>query len=598
MRSVRVALALVVACVLTVAGRGPVRAQEQEGWVRLLTRGASESVSRIVPGPDWPDDALLLVRRGDTYLRTRDGGVTWQQVPAWPGESMQAQTHAGGRAFFAWDRTAIWRSTDDGDSWQKALIAPPSSSDLLEPSFSPRFAEDGRAEVNAGGQLFVTTDGGQSWPPVEPAPGQKVESAGFWPAAAPDRNLYAITVIDTSSLRQFQLYRGGAGGWQPAEIVAGQEVTDLKTAPSGAAIASLFDAASKTRSAAVSIDGGDTWTPLGDKLSVDGQPYRLDTQALAPTFGDGGTLFVAAKGSDTTKSVLFRTDDGGVTWTPLSAAPMLSEDHQRVFRTLVVSPQFSTDGTAILVQSGSQGSPRSAVSAISETYDGGVTWTKGSSQAPEADRISVALGPDGPVWLRETTAPTSGGVIRTQSTDGGRTWTWPISAPYTTIPVLVRSPKYAQDGTLFAGFANGEVWARGAGVQATNGSATCAVEPTGGFQRVWANEAGVRDVLGCPKGPEQPVQLRYLRDGDLRGIWPDNDDDTWYEIAMRNNGTVYFQQRSKTRDTALWQSGTTGTVGGSTQEFAVGVLFFLPEPDGRRTIVMLARGDEVRQFLD
>jgi hypothetical protein len=91
--------------------------------------------------------------------------------------------------------------------------------------------------------------------------------------------------------------------------------------------------------------------------------------------------------------------------------------------------------------------------------------------------------------------------------------------------------------------------------------------------------------------------LRYLRDGDLRGIWPDNDDDTWYEIATRNNGTVYFQRTSKSFKPAPWKDAPTGTVAGSMQEFAGGVLFFLPEPDGRRTIIMLATGD-VSQFPD
>jgi hypothetical protein len=601
MRSVRAALALVVvgvlaASVLTSAGPGVVRAQEQDGWVRLLTRGSQESVSSIVPGLDWPHDRLLFVRRGDTYLWTRDGGATWQPVPAWPGESIMMQQYGGVRTMFASDKTGIWRSADDGDSWQKVLIAPPSASAVLSPEFSHSFAVDGRAEVEVDGQVFVTADGGQSWPMVEPAPGQRVVRAGFWPGAAADRDLYAIASNDSSSVGQ--LYRGGndgRGGWQPVEIAPGQDVTDLRTDETGAAIVSLVDGAS-SRSAAVSIDGGDTWTPLGAGLALDGQAFRLDTGALRPTFGEGGVLFVAGKGSDPTTSVLFRSDDGGATWTPLRAAPMLSENHQQVFRTLVPSPQFSTDGTAILVQSGSQGTPSSGVSAISHTEDRGATWSETSTQAREANIISVALGPDGPVWLRETTAPSSGGVLRSQSTDVGRTWNSLISVP-SSVPIVVRSPKYAQDGTLFVGLGNGEVWARGAGLQATNGSAACAEEPTGGFQRVWANESGVRAALGCPKGPEQPVQLRYLRDGDLRGLWPENADDTWYELAARADGTVRFQRRSKTRDVAPWQNGPTGAVAGSAQEFAGGALFFLPESDGLRTIIMLA-GGEVRQFPD
>jgi hypothetical protein len=75
------------------------------------------------------------------------------------------------------------------------------------------------------------------------------------------------------------------------------------------------------------------------------------------------------------------------------------------------------------------GGPSFVTSTTGRTEDRGATWPDTSSQSREENRISVAVGPAGPVWLRETTAPSGGGVLRSQSTDGGRTWTWLISAP-------------------------------------------------------------------------------------------------------------------------------------------------------------------------
>ena len=51
-------------------------------------------------------------------------------------------------------------------------------------------------------------------------------------------------------------------------------------------------------------------------------------------------------------------------------------------------------------------------------------------------------------------------------------------------------------------------------------------------------------------------------------------------------------------DGASWQLGQYAVAQGAMQAFSGGVLIFLPESDGRRTIVLLGSGTEVREFPD
>jgi hypothetical protein len=141
----------------------------------------------------------------------------------------------------------------------------------------------------------------------------------------------------------------------------------------------------------------------------------------------------------------------------------------------------------------------------------------------------------------------------------------------------------------------GGVWAVGAGARATAGLLPCAAGAVGGFGRVWQAEAWARDRLGCPLAPEAGVRIRTgvvvgganVRSGDApgHGYWPENDWPDWFELA----GTGWTARAKAERP---WAVTSAQALDGAAQRFAGGTMLWLPHPDGRRVILVLAEPDQ------
>jgi hypothetical protein len=196
-------------------------------------------------------------------------------------------------------------------------------------------------------------------------------------------------------------------------------------------------------------DGGDTWQsfPLGepDLINV--------ASAFAPAFIDflnASTGWVVAKtGSGTNFSVgnLFRTDDGGVTWTKLSIP--------------TGDPVYFTDANNGWAAGGVP-----FHSKLYVTHDGGATWS--DAFPPETDIIPpmpepVEYGlpvelPDGNLILPETqTQDQDASLSLMQSSDSGQTWT--VLAAGSVIPNVGGGfmPFIFPDGHVFVIAGNGTI---------------------------------------------------------------------------------------------------------------------------------------------
>lgn len=140
----------------------------------------------------------------------------------------------------------------------------------------------------------------------------------------------------------------------------------------------------------------------------------------------------------------------------------------------------------------------------------------------------------------------------------------------------------------------GELWAQAATLQTATRQAACPSEPVGGFGRVWSNEPGLRDRLGCPSGPEAQVDIRLRRDADVLGIWLEDHSEVWFEIASQDQT---YQPRSKQSDAAFWQARPSGVMLGSAQPFAGGTMVSLPG-DGTRMILVLDDQGKAQELSD
>lgn len=99
---------------------------------------------------------LHLAANGSHYLRSSDGGTTWEPaVREWPHFS---DFFTIGRDVFASTADAIWRSTDGGRTWSEWNRGTAAGLLLADPR-RPRVIWSG----SPGGGIATSTDGGKSW---------------------------------------------------------------------------------------------------------------------------------------------------------------------------------------------------------------------------------------------------------------------------------------------------------------------------------------------------------------------------------------------------------------------------------------------------
>jgi photosystem II stability/assembly factor-like uncharacterized protein len=472
----------------------------------------------------------------------------------------------------------LQRSTDAGSTW-RVVQSLDGRAERPVLAISPDFARDGLVLLAAHGQLQRSDDGGATWAPVEMAAGQGVQQVRFSPDFARDRQIFlAVT----------------SGGFP--NVTSDQPMN----VPSDDHLLSLGVVASS--------DGGATWTAASEGLAVEGVPYRHVQQlAVSPSFATDGTLLAFAWGprepgdymggtARQLQAALFRSRDRGTTW---ESVRVLDRTVARTRALLAFSPRFASDGLVLFAENQSIITPSSSGCRILRGTDGGTSW--------QSVRERGSYESCGALWLLDgASAPlgialAGGGWL--QARDGGLTWEG-LSPPDGTLVNSAASTSPTVGAVpalpLFAGATFGGVWAYGADLGDTNGRLPCAADAEAGFGRVWRNEPWARARLGCPLAAEQPVSIRLRqyehplgdREEPVRGVWIDDDSTEWYELSQQT-----WLGRAKAQNP--WPAQADATVRGAVQRFAGGTMLFLPYPDGRRMILVLAQpNNSWREFPD
>ena len=178
-----------------------------------------------------------------------------------------------------------------------------------------------------------------------------------------------------------------------------------------------------------SVDGGESWTNMGLKNSE-----RIAKILVDPT--STNTVYVCAPGklwSDSDERGLYKTSDGGTSWTRILKGPnastgcsMISMDKQNSQTIYACMWDFRRKGWTF--RSGGDGPDALSGSGLFKSTDGGTTWTELEEKSAEGlpakpwGRNAVAVAPSKPatVYLTiEAKIPTDG-LYR--SDDGGKTW--------------------------------------------------------------------------------------------------------------------------------------------------------------------------------
>jgi hypothetical protein len=241
-------------------------------------------------------------------------------------------------------------------------------------------------------------------------------------AVAPSGELFAGSADGV-----FKSTDGGAN-WVEVSPAGDFAVVALVVSPNYAADHTVVAAAEEYLQ--VSTDGGATW----QRYTLAPDPGWIMTLAISPAFAADRTLFAGTDASEIFKSV-----DGGATWTPLAGT---WADQGRI-TALGVSPAYATDQTifAGIFWGGVD------IGLIYRSADGGGSWAETAGQPAQVMRafgFSPTFGAGDPTLF---VGDASRGVFR--STDGGASWQNTLTAlDGTTIAV---SPNFGADGTVFVG---------------------------------------------------------------------------------------------------------------------------------------------------
>src|SRR5438445_3556487 len=243
-----------------------------------------------------------------------------------------------------------------------------------------------------------------------------------------------------------------------------------------------------------STDGGETWTHVGLDKSE-----RVAKIAVSPKNSD--RVYAAVPGplwSDSTDRGLYKTSDGGKTWTQVLKGPNLSTgctdiaidptDPNIMFAALW---DFRRKGWEY--RSGGETPTAPSASGLFSSTDGGTTWTEITTDANKGfpkkpyGRIAVAIAPSNAKRVYAfVESPQSALFV---SDDGGMTWEkrdksqWMVWPPFCFANLIV-DPKNPDrviktDGSLIVSEDGGKSFAEVGGFQGAHGDAhDVRIDPT------------------------------------------------------------------------------------------------------------------------
>jgi photosystem II stability/assembly factor-like uncharacterized protein len=449
------------------------------------------------------DGDSLFAGGGCVARRSDDGGATFRRVAFTPAESSCRQPLAAGwfvneqTGFLALADGTIFRTDNNGDTFAQKTPLPDTAAPGGRVTQDIRFLTDQiGVGATAGGRIYRTTDGANSWTVVNTTD-RTVHSFAFVDAAhgfaVGDGSLFLTTAdggatwtakpldgVPSTALRSVrctsttlcamttdqgnELVRTSDAG-ATAKLITPSSDPIYAT---GFASPTRIAAAGATGATTVSDDAGMNFAPIGGRLTGSYTRVRAGGQAgTAYATGDNGSL---AKTTDGGKSwsrgnvptsedlvdvafptlnigyaldfsgALFRTNDGGGTWKTLDTGTTARPS-------AIVAPSSS-----VVVLVGPTGLRRSS--------DGGESFTTVTDRDVVKAKLR-AIDRAGSVLFASGTRD----LLR--STDRGRTWT-PLHKPgrLANVDFLDAKTGYflAQGGALWRTANAGRKWARLLGV--------------------------------------------------------------------------------------------------------------------------------------
>jgi photosystem II stability/assembly factor-like uncharacterized protein len=345
-------------------------------------------------------DLLYAALYGGGIIKTVDGGATWSaaDVGLLTPYVLQLAAATPSTLYCITDGAGVWKSNAGSDSWASANIG-------LNESFVTQIATDPTEPLTVYAStysgVFRSVNGGNDWSlSSNGLPDGHINGLVISPS--PSHTFYALSLFNgvfksTDSAKTWEAVNDGLdmvvlGSFGPIILSANSLAID-PTKPSTLYLGANLGRAYK------SVDGGVSWKAL---------PVPMEAASIAQVVVDPVTpTTVYAVGTngglEPVGGTIFRTQDGGSTWSTLSNNECLA-----------ITLTVDRSNPSTLYAGGLPG--------FCKSTDGGASWQASASYLPQANQLLI--DPRDPSILYAAVGDYyvgfSGGVF--WSHDGGTTW--------------------------------------------------------------------------------------------------------------------------------------------------------------------------------
>ena len=313
-----------------------------------------------------------------------------------------------GRVVAATAGGGIWTSDDNGAHWEARSDG---ASDLAigsivdDPS-NPNHLIAGTGEANQsadsypGAGILVSTDGGQSWSLQNP--GSVFSGHDIAQVAIDPSNSSHEFAATTAGL--FVTTNGGTSWAKPTDSSYASLDGNISAVVIDPTTPTTVYLGGGPKVVGKSTDGGVHWAAANSGITVP-SPSASPLTALAIAHSSTSTLY-ASVGTITGAVALYKTENGGSSWTSVTAAPDYTGGGYSYEGTTGGGEQGWYDNTVAIDPTNASHVLAGGIAAV-ETKDGGATWTNVNGQAffgggtnkLHPDHHALAFRSDGKVWI-------------------------------------------------------------------------------------------------------------------------------------------------------------------------------------------------------
>lgn len=257
---------------------------------------------------------VIDVLDGDAFVRSADGGVTWQSslLPG-SGHGMAVSPFNRANVLVAVPGKGVAHSTDGGATWSllagSPVIGSTTSIGVLHAPIVADLSTDGTYYLGTDQGLFVTTNSGVTW--TKSTAGFAVGDVAIrdiGTSAASTTTVYALAGIDSSSVSNLYVSSDHGKTWSSLAISLDAE----RVVPDGVSAKTIWLSGLTLHAVYQSSDAGATFAPSDTGMPQGAPSSSFIVNGPTGTFlpNVGTSFFAATQGFG-----VFRSQDGAATWT-------------------------------------------------------------------------------------------------------------------------------------------------------------------------------------------------------------------------------------------------------------------------------------------